>query len=179
MSTRHLSDPKTLAGVKNRENMSRGREIVRVDARAVQGDFGQKQIEVVNVSGVAVGKDGWALAHEAFKAGFQIRTALEATQRSQLNPTEKNLLDDVTNSNAAEIRQGLFGPLFAHQFQEFIFELMGQRDWNGYFTIIERAFSSMPERLFTDFVADAFSDHRDLKALRSKYNDFLLLDEFQ
>lgn len=172
----------TIQGADMREQITSGREIVCVNCRPVQGLMGEKQIEIGSVTGVAVGKNAWALAHEAFKASFQIATALEATQRAPLNHQERQFVDDLTNSNAAEIRQGLMGPGFRQHMQKVVSALVGSSDPKVYFVIVERVFSMLPDKVFQSFIMDCIQFDQttiNIKDFRRKYNEYLLLDEFQ
>lgn len=114
-----------LAGVKTptelntpelRESTSVGREIVEVNGKTVSDpDTGSRYIEIERIRGIAVGKNGLALAHEMMKAAFQMATALEATQRMVLTGPERHTLDLATNSNSAEVRQAIYGPVVAER----------------------------------------------------------------
>lgn len=171
----------SVQGTDVRGQITAGREIVCIHCRPVQGMMGEKEIEIASISGIAVGKNGWALAHEAYKAAFQMATALEATQRAPLNSTERQILDDLTNSNAAEIRQGIFGPGFLERMRRFVNALTGTTDQRHYFVIIERVFSLLPENLFHEFILDVarFDPAKmPIESFRRKYNEFLLPDEF-
>ncbi len=113
LTVAELRSPMELNAPELREQSSIGREIVSVDGVPVQNELGHPVIEINEVNGVAVGKNGLALAHEMAKAGFQMATALEATQRMGLKNQERYDLDLVTNTNSAEVRQAIYGPAIA------------------------------------------------------------------
>lgn len=176
-----IPDASLLQGDELREQITAGREIVCIDCRPVEDELGNKQIEIGRVTGVAVGKNGWALAHEAFKASFQIATALEATQRAPLNTRERQILDDRTNSNIAEIRQGLYGQVLRDHIQKFVARLIDSSSPRSYFVIVERVFSQLPAQTFQSFILDSLQFDpatMDIDSYRRKYREHLLLDEF-
>jgi hypothetical protein len=171
-----------LLQVAEKDQLSMGREIVCINCKPAQSPTGQKQIEISSVSGVAVGANAWALAHEVYKASFQIGTALESTQRSPLNGRERRVIEDSTNSNVAEIRQGIFGHAFQVKLQSFIASITGSTSSHVYMTVVERVFSLLPEQSFKNFINDSFNfdpAKSDIKTLRAKYGQYLLLDEFR
>lgn len=182
MQLKHVPNVQMLQGDEMREQITNGREIVCVNCKQVKDDLGRYQIEIANITGVAVGRNGWALAHEAFKAAFQIETALEATQRAPLNSRERQILDDRSNSNVAEIRQGIYGEVLRSHMQKFISQLINSQSTHSYFVIVERVFSLLPSKTFESFIYDALtfdSNKMNIESFRKKYNEILLLDEFR
>ena len=94
-----------------RETISAGREIVTTDFELVESPDGSRSIGVKEIRGIAVGRNAWAAAHEARKAASQMATPNEGAYRWMLSPERRQSLNDATNSNRAEIRQGVFGPV--------------------------------------------------------------------
>lgn len=162
-----------------KSKISHGLSLVQAQFSRESGVLGNKQIKVDAVKALTTGVNAWALAHEVYKASFQVSTILEATQRAGLNSAERVLLEDRTNSVPAEIRQGIFGTKVRDQLLSFIHFIRGPKasslaeDW----LILERIFV-LPEVKFNQFFRDCFEAPRDQNAQKTyhdRYAQYLLI----
>jgi hypothetical protein len=157
LSLRAIHDPEILRDPQLRESISHGREIVLAEPEKYWDEVtGEEQIGLKSVTGVAVGINAWATAHEANKAGFEMQTALEATQRMPLTDAERDYINDRTNSNLAEIRQGIYGIAIDKMLRRSLgFLAYRQPDINlshsDYLLVVERLFSQLPPSQFQMF----------------------------
>lgn len=150
-----------------RETISAGREIVTTDFEMVESPDGSHSIGVKDVKGVAVGRNGWATAHEARKAASQMATPNEGAFRWMLSTERRQNLNDATNSNRAEIRQGVFGPQVVQTMRSRLYKILPassalkgsalkEEDYldavDGIFSMHPGAFKNLMELLFrSDF----------------------------
>ncbi len=90
---------------------SAGRDIVTTQFELVDRPDGKvDRVKKGGLTGVATGRNGWAAAHEARKAAAQMATPAEGALRWMMSPEQKKSLDEATNSQIAELRQGVYGP---------------------------------------------------------------------
>lgn len=129
-----------------KETISAGREIVTTDFEIVEAPDGSQSIGLKQVNGIAVGRNGWAAAHEARKAASQMATPNEGAFRWMLSAERRQSLNDATNSNRAEIRQGVFGPVVVQAMRSRLGKILTSA-------------SSMKEADYLDMVDGIFSMH--------------------
>lgn len=145
-----------------RDAISAGREIVTTDFELVDAPDGSQSVGVKEVKGIAVGRNGWAAAHEARKAASQMATPNEGAFRWMLSSERRQRLNDATNSNRAEIRQGVFGPAVVEAMRDRLRKIlptgssMKEADYldavDGIFSMYPGAFKHAMELLFrSDF----------------------------
>jgi len=168
------------------DGITYGREIVQVEMSKGTDEAGDPYIQIDEVNGVASGFNGWALAHEAMKAGFQMATALEATRRAGLTDLERYRLDFATNSPAAEIRQGIYGPTFDRHLRKTLAILKYpqkkvQLESKIYLRAVENLFI-LNHAAFSDFVqtisrADFFENVAQQNRLRTMLQEQGVFDE--
>ncbi len=87
------------------------------------------------------------------------------------------MIEELTNSNVAEIRQFIFGEIMKSKIQGLIQELTGKTERRVYADMVGQIFSLLPRAIFMDFVEDAFRarEANDVHALRRKYGEYLHL----
>ncbi|MBI4404118.1 MAG: hypothetical protein HY537_08155 [Deltaproteobacteria bacterium] len=130
-----------------RELISSGREVVTSDFEIVEAADGSKSVAVRSVKGIAVGRNGWAAAHEARKAAAQMATPNEGAYRWLMSSPRRERLNQATNSNRAEIRQGVFGPQVVEAMRERLGILMHSKQ------------APLSEQQYLDIVDGIFSMH--------------------
>jgi hypothetical protein len=172
----HLENPSSLNTPELRSSGSIGREIVTVKTQKVQDEYGDDALEIESVTGVAAGKNGMALMHEAKKAGFEMATALEATQRAPLTEEERQALDRATNTNSAEIRQAIFGPAFYRVVMRNLKVLYPNKN---IYSVIEQIFSGLSEEDFMVSIEalsdpDFKADLQKIQKLRVRLDNWIL-----
>jgi hypothetical protein len=145
-----------------RSQLSHGREIVNATPEEFVDESGEKRV-AVKVTGVAVGANAWATAHEANKAGFEMATALESVSRMPLTPAERDFVNDRSNSSVAEIRQGIYGVAMDKILRRSLAFLLNQNTTTGmantdYLTCVERIFSQIPTATFEKLVVGLLSE---------------------
>lgn len=131
------------SGIK--EQGSIGREIVTTEFELVRDLDESLSLELKKIHGISVGKNGLALIHEAHKAAFQMASPMEASQRSVLTPEERHTIDQITNSNTAEIRQAIYGMAVSDRIFHSLNVIYGP---GSHLDKIEKIFSFLPERVF-------------------------------
>ncbi len=127
-----------------KEAISAGREIVSTDFEIVERD-GASFGKVKNTRGIAVGRNGWAAAHEARKAASQMATSSEGVFRWMMPIERREKLNEATNSARAEIRQGVFGPAVVQSLKKRIDLVVGKSlEDERYYQIMDGYFSLPP-----------------------------------
>jgi hypothetical protein len=156
----------------NREAMRAGREIVMVGFSQSHDGF-EDRIGLADVRGIAVGLNAWALVHEAMKAGYEMRTALEASQRSILSADERSALDAATGSALAEIRQQMYGQIWQthlHTFLQAVITFAGKPfTIQTYFDAVELVFACFDAGAFHHFINHLTHWHSIPESQRSPY----------
>lgn len=164
---------------------AQGQECVTCKGQRVKDEFGDAFIELGDVKATAVGTNAWVLAHEGFKAAFQIRTALEATPRMTLTDEGRAQLRALELGPQNEFRQLLFGRYFETQWAKILGALVHKKfqrslSSEDYFTLTERIFSydmnvfkSILEKAF----APTFYDDPDaIDEVVQVLGDYLIFD---
>jgi hypothetical protein len=141
---------------KPKEAMSAGRQIVSSDFEIIQGETGSPAAVVKETKGIAVGRNGWAAAHEARKAASHMVTPSEGAYRWMLTTDRREKLNEATNSARAEIRQGVFGPAVVQALKKRIDLISPQplddqkyyRVMDGYFSLPPNVFINVTKIIF-------------------------------
>lgn len=185
-----LRRPDQLKSDTIRESIGRGREAVDTQFEIKELPDGTQEMVLKNIEARAVGYNGWAAAHEAAKAGFQVVTPNEASQRTQLTGVERRELDDATNSNIAEIRQGIYGHSIDMLLRTRLSQLLYPKKDNGfqtkmnseqYYTALDRIFYALPQKQFYYFwdkigAVDFESNPEKAKEVRTLLDTYLIFD---
>ncbi len=130
-----------------------GREIISMVPEVRTDDYGQPVVSPRLGKAVAFGRVGFVVAHEAFKAAFQVATPLESAPRMYLSPTEREKLDDLTTTNVADLRQNVYGPHFERLYREGLAVFLKQQfsitmRFEDYLEVTNQVFSLLPAQHF-------------------------------
>jgi hypothetical protein len=186
----NLRSPEQLRSGNFRNNATHGRETVDTQFEIKEQPDGTQEMVLKNIDAKAVGYNGWAAAHEAAKAGFQVVTPNEASQRTQLTGAERQELDEATNSNIAEIRQGIYGHSIDMLLRTRLSQLLYPKKEKGfqtkmnseqYYTAIDRIFYALPQKQFYYFwdkigSVDFESNPEKAKELKTLLDTYLIFD---
>lgn len=134
-----------------------GFEIVTSDFKVVNNEEETPFIRLKEVKGVAVGRNAWAAAHEARKAGSQMATPMEGAYRWLMSEEQRGQLDEATNSAIAEIRQGVFGPCVVKVVRKRLELLFGKSDDQAKHYELMDLFFSMPPDAFREITTLLFN----------------------
>ena len=180
--------PTTLLPLKGKPPNQRymGRQIVHTEFEIVEKEP-QNVIRVKDISGVAVGKNAWAAVHEARKAAAQMATPHEGALRWLLTLPKRKKLNLATNSDWAEIRQGVLGPTVARTLKKRLALLSARPEGisnqqlhymvEGYFSLAPTDFKTATDTLFGEDFENSPAIQLQTKQILTRLGVLLPADE--